>query len=751
MTGIANHQPLRVLLLEDEPSDAHLILKALGDAGLVCQHQRVDTAASFKGALTHYCPSVILADCSLRTLNILDALAEARETAPMVPFIVITDPNKEVIAMECLKAGACDYLWKDRLARVGSGILAAVSKQSALIERRQAVEALQESEERFRRFADVSFEGVGIHVNGVIKDVSPRFAMLVGATPEEIIGRSVLEWVIPESQELVRQHFQSDSLDPYEVTALRKDGSRIQLEVRSQKIPYQGQAARVSVIRDITERKRAQEILDKLAAFPKLNPNPVLEFGADGTLTYYNDATAELALSLKCKDPSKILPPGIAEIVRECLTTGQKKLRLETVLEGRTISWSFFPIMPLRVVHCYAGDITDRLDLEVQLRQSQKMESVGQLAAGVAHDFNNLLTVIQGHTGLLQGMTGLIPEALTSIRHIADAASRAASLTRQLLMFSRRQTMQLQALDLNEVVGGITKLLHRVIGEDITLKINYGPALPLVHADPGMVEQVLMNLAVNARDAMPNGGVLKVETSLFHADEAFLAQRPELQPGRYIRMTVSDTGCGMDAHTMRHIFEPFFTTKEVGKGTGLGLATAYGIVKQHGGWIHVESEPGQGTTFHIYWPETTGPCEESQAATTPPAPSPKGRECILVVEDDDSLRELEYELLTRQGYQVVAAKNGIEALELWKQRHYSFDLLLTDMIMPEGVSGKDLACQIWEEEPKLKVLFTTGYSFGRHQKELPQKEEMSFLQKPFQPAMLAQAVRDCLDGRSFRS
>jgi two-component system, cell cycle sensor histidine kinase and response regulator CckA len=305
--------------------------------------------------------------------------------------------------------------------------------------------------------------------------------------------------------------------------------------------------------------------------------------------------------------------------------------------------------------------------------------------------------------------------------------------------------MQLNVIAINEVLDHVLDMLRRVIGEHISLQVSLGPSLPSVRADAGMVEQVIMNLAVNARDAMPEGGVLRLVTSLFVADKAFVRQQPEARLGRHVCLAVSDTGFGIDPSIINRIFDPFFTTKDVGKGTGLGLATVYGIVKQHGGWIEVESRPGIGTTFRVYWPENV----ENQTADTPPPAAitaPHGNENLLIVEDDDSLRELELEILTRQGYRVFAAKNGHGALELWNVHSAHIELMMTDMVMPDGISGRQLAERLWEKEPRLKVLFTTGYSFSVQKKEIPERNGVAFLQKPFQPAMLAQAVKDCLQG-----
>ena len=738
---------MRILHLEDVSADAELTRRELADAGLNFKILQVDGRADFYKGLLEFKPDIILSDYALPGFTGAEALAMALETAPQTPFIMVTSSINESTAVDCIKAGAWDYVIKEHLARLAPAIAAAMTTWRDRMDKARVIEALRESEERFRRFTEASFEGVSIHAAGILLDASPNYARMFGYPLEEMIGRSVMEWTAPEFHEITRQHIQEGRTTPYESTGLRKDGTRFVTEIRSRETRYHGRTARIAAIHDITARKQAEDEARRLAAFPRFNPNPVLEFAADGRMVYCNDATRELARSLGCASPEELLPPNTAGIITECLRRGANKLRLETQRNERTVSWSFFPIPKIQVVHCYAGEITERLSLEDQLRQSQKMESIGQLAAGVAHDFNNLLTVIQGHAGLLNTQPDLGAESLDSIQHITAAAHRAANLTHQLLAFSRKQLMRLRVIAINEVLDHILDMLRRVIGEHISLQVSRSPSLPGVRADAGMVEQVIMNLAVNARDAMPEGGVLRLATTLFIADEAFVRRQPEARLGRHVCLAVSDSGCGIDPSIISRIFDPFFTTKDVGKGTGLGLATVYGIVKQHGGWIEVESHPGTGTTFRVYWPESV----EHDAAETPPVPTlsaPRGKETLLIVEDDDALRDLELEILTRQGYRVFAAKNGHDALDLWNRHAAHIQMLLTDMVMPDGISGRQLAERLWEKQPSLKVLFTTGYSFSVEKKGLPDRKGVGFLQKPFQPAMLALAVKDCLLGNS---
>ncbi len=396
---------------------------------------------------------------------------------------------------------------------------------------------------------------------------------------------------------------------------------------------------------------------------------------------------------------------------------------------------------------CLLRDITEQKRLGEQLRHSQKMDAIGQLAGGVAHDFNNILTVIQGHASLLRlseaATTGPV---VASAEQICQAAERAAGLTRQLLTFSRRQMIQLKQLDLNSVVSNMTKMLGRILGEDITLQCNYSNSMPLVHADVGMMEQVLLNLAVNSRDAMPSGGQLTVKISVLEITADTIREHPEGRIGRFVCLSLKDTGSGIESGILPHIFEPFFTTKPVGKGTGLGLATVYGIVKQHQGWVEVESQSGNGTSFNVFLPNDTGPAGAAGEAVLETARG--GTETILVVEDEPPVRDLVCKILKERGYQVLVAATGVEALKVWDKHRNEIELLLTDIVMPDGMTGRDLAAKVQAEKPGLKAIFTSGYSADIVGKDFIVQEDVNFLQKPYIPQKLICMVRKCLDKKT---
>jgi PAS domain S-box-containing protein len=385
-----------------------------------------------------------------------------------------------------------------------------------------------------------------------------------------------------------------------------------------------------------------------------------------------------------------------------------------------------------------------RLRLEAQLRQAQKMEAVGELAGGVAHDFNNLLTVILGNSCLLLEDAALGSGTRELIRQIADAAERGSNLTKQLLTFSRRHVMQIRRLNLSIVLANLRKMLDRLLGDHIQVELDCEPDLPEIAGDICMLEQVVVNLVANSRDAMPGGGTVRIRTwrEILGAEQTRV--NPESRCGTFVCLGVWDTGCGMDPDTLRRIFEPFFTTKEVGRGTGLGLATVYGIVRQHDGWIEVSSEPGKGTSFRVFLPANEEPVE-SETAGKEGSEALQGSETILVVEDETDLRRLARTFLERCGYRVIEAANGKEALQIWQSDGEKIDLLLTDLVMPEGISGRQLAEALRGERSSLKVVYTSGYSGEILGTDSELLAEENYLAKPYTLSALAQAVRSRLD------
>jgi PAS domain S-box-containing protein len=387
-------------------------------------------------------------------------------------------------------------------------------------------------------------------------------------------------------------------------------------------------------------------------------------------------------------------------------------------------------------------DVSEQRNLERQLRHSQKLEAVGQFASGVAHDFNNMLTVIQGYTSLSLAAAGLDAGVANSLQQVALAADRAAALTRQLLTFSRKQMVQPRVLHLNDTLRNLHEMLRRMIGEHIELCCEFDEKLPAIFADESNIEQVVMNLVVNARDAMPRGGRLAIGTETVMIDQAHLRRHAQARVGTFVCLTISDTGCGMSAETLSHIFEPFFTTKEVGKGTGIGLATVYGIVSQLDGWIEVQSQIDAGTAFKILLPASESEAEPAAVADIGDVHG--NGESILLVEDERSVREIITAILSDHGYEVWCAIDGPRAIELWHDRGGEFDVLITDIVMPNGLKGNELADRLRAEKADLKVIFSSGYSSNFGTESAPLADGCSFLAKPYKPEVLVRAVHDCL-------
>jgi len=398
----------------------------------------------------------------------------------------------------------------------------------------------------------------------------------------------------------------------------------------------------------------------------------------------------------------------------------------------------------LTAIGSLIGNVVERKKLEEQLRHSQKMDAMGHLASGVAHDFNNILTVIQGYAQILKARPGMEDEAVEALGQVVQAAERAAGLTRQLLTFSRKQILQARTLDLNQVINHLEKMLRRIIGEDIDLAVETCSEPTFIHADEGMVGQILMNLSCNARDAMVAGGRLTIGTESVLVQETDLRHSPEARSGDFVCLKVTDTGCGIASEDLPHIFEPFFTTKDVGRGTGLGLCTVYGIVKQHRGWIEVASRPGAGACFRIFLPRImtlTRPGEPAGHETTVPG----GRETILLVEDEAAVRSLTREYFNHLGYHIIEAKSGLEALSVWESHAGAFDLLLTDIVMPDGINGRDLATRLASVQPALRVVFVSGYNPTDDRENQNLVEGVNFLHKPYSLEKLARVIRACLD------
>ncbi len=422
----------------------------------------------------------------------------------------------------------------------------------------------------------------------------------------------------------------------------------------------------------------------------------------------------------------------------ECLLKGEGAVTKEVLISAEIFELGGEPVALIAAL-----DVSKQRKLENQLRHSQKLEAVGQLAAGVAHDFNNILTVIQGHTSMQLAVKNLEHGVADSLRQVSAAADKAAALTRQLLAFSRKQIVQPKVLDLNEIVRGMHEMLRRVIGEHIDLQCELAENLPGIYADEANLEQIMMNLVVNARDAMSLGGTLTLRTSAVEIDADHVARHAQARLGATVALALRDTGCGMTQEVLDHMYEPFYSTKEVGQGSGLGLATVYGIVAQHEGWIEVESAPQKGTTFTVYLPASLSGVEPVSVA--PGAEVGRGTETILVVEDEPAVREVVTEMLNAQGYHVLQAIDGLDALSVWSKRKAEIDLVVTDIVMPNGLLGHVLADRLLADKKELKIIFSSGYSEEFATADRPAERQFSFLQKPYRLEELVHKVRTCLD------
>jgi two-component system cell cycle sensor histidine kinase/response regulator CckA len=644
------------------------------------------------------------------------------------------------------------------------------------VERKQAEVALRQAESRYRSLVENAIEGIfQTTPDGGYVSVNSALARMYGyQSAEELmsavqdIGRQV--YVDPNRRtEFKRVMEEQGVVQDFEYQVYDRAGNKIWLSENSRAVRDAGGEILYyeGTVEDISEGKRVEQGLrDAEAKFRTLVEQLpaityIAEGGTAGRWTYVSPQILSLlgfSVAEWMSDPgswAKQLHPDdrervLAEVVlcRDQARPFRSEYRM-FARDGREL-WFLNEAAAMKgpasepdVFQGVMYDITERKQLEEQLRQAQRMESIGRLAGGVAHDFNNLLMVIQGHSEVIEQRLDPGEPLRKNTEAIRKAAEKAASLTRQLLAFSRMQMIEPKVLDLNVVLADMGKMLPRLIGEDIELSIRPSVSLGRVKADQSQIEQIILNLAVNARDAMPEGGRLTIETSDVELDDNYSSRHAGVRPGNYVMLAVSDTGVGMDSQTQAHVFEPFFTTKELGKGTGLGLATVYGVVKQSRGWIWVYSELGRGTTFKIYLPRVSEAVTEPEVSKAHPTPPP-GTETILLAEDQDSIRDLTRECLEASGYTVLEARNGVEAVQLAEQHRGTIDLLVTDVVMPK-MGGRELARRLTTLCPQVKVLYMSGYAeYGAVEHGILDLD-LACLQKPFSLALLLHKVREVLD------
>jgi two-component system, cell cycle sensor histidine kinase and response regulator CckA len=752
-----------VLVVEDDPVACDLECMMLQRHGMA-----IRTASTGSDAITLLNKerfSAVVLDYLLPDGVCWPVIEAARKLAVAVPVVVVTGMGDERVAVEAIRHGAVDYIAK-------SGPM--MEKLPEIIQRAikqfQSEHALEEMNLRLQAAVRASNTGLwdwNVQTNEVV--YSREWKSQLGHEEDEV-GNHFNEWsdrVHPEDRERTLANitdYLTGAVASYEV----------EYRLRHKNGTYRWILARGTAIRtadgkpvrmlgshvDITDLKTAFEQVQLQSAALNAAANSIMITDTQGIILWVNDAFTRLTGYAKAdcigKSP-RILktdksPPGFYRDMWQTITAGRvwsgqvqnrrksgeyylEEMTITPVRDGRNNTTHFIAIKQ---------DITERRKLEDQLRHSQKMEALGMLAGGVAHDFNNLLTIINGRSELLLTRLKSDEKSRSELEQIRRTGGRAAELTRQLLAFSRRQVLESKVVDLNRIVADMEKMIKRLVPENIDLLIVLDPATRSVKVDPGQIEQVIMNLVVNARDAMPKGGKITIETGTAELNEAYCRSHLDVTPGRYTRISLSDNGHGMDAATRGHIFEPFFTTKEQGKGTGLGLSTVFGIVKQSKGHIDVYSEVGRGTTFKIYLPETGG----SAAATGARLDFVRGgKESILVVEDEDGVRGLVHDILESNGYSVLLARHGKEALQLCENPSHKIALIITDVIMPE-MGGPELIERIRKSYPAIKVIYASGYTDRAiiRNGELP--EGVNFLQKPFSPNALLQRVREVLDSPS---
>jgi two-component system cell cycle sensor histidine kinase/response regulator CckA len=647
-------KPLRVLLVEDSQADADLIVRELGLRGYAPEFKRIEDAASMRAALAEGPWDIVLSDWSMPKFSAPDALRILREHALDLPFVIVSGSIGEETAADAMRAGANDFVLKDKLARLTPCITRELREYAG---RRDAEATLRRSERlrrddeaRFRALIERSADLIALSsTDGTILYLSPAVETILGYVPGQFIGQSMLALCHPDER---------DALADVRKRLLEDPSASVKTEFRA-------------VHRDGSTRWLESTAMNQLA------------------------------------------DPAVGAIV--------SNIRDITAVVG------------LRRT-------------EEQLRQAQKMDAIGNLAGGIAHDFNNLLSVILSYSHMLaQDMTPSDPRRV-DLEEIEAAGNRAVELTRQLLAFGRQQILQPKIVNLSDVVTGMSRLLRRLIGADVELHVVTAPDLGLVKVDASQVEQIVMNLVVNSRDAMPRGGKLTIETSNVELDERYVSEHAGASLGAHVMLAVTDTGTGMDKGTLARMYEPFFTTKERGKGTGLGLATVFGIVQQSCGNIWVYSEPGKGTTFKVYLRREDASAEiEKRIPLTPPNGTLMGAETVLLVEDEESVRVLAASILRRFGYHVIEALSGGDAFLICEQHTASIDLLLTDVVMPR-MSGKQLADRLKPLRPNMRVLYMSGYTDNSIVHHGVLDSGVAFLQKPITPATLTRKVREVLDG-----
>jgi signal transduction histidine kinase/ActR/RegA family two-component response regulator len=603
---------------------------------------------------------------------------------------------------------------------------------------------LREVEHRFQALADLVTAGVAIEgADGILHANQGLASMLGAGSSLELLGRTLVSCVPAELRAALMEKMQNppgpDAPLQMDLTFTGLDGHPVQAALSGVEIGFHGQPARLYVVTDRREQRRVESAIASLATFAQENPNPILMFSTDARVTYYNAAALEMAHSLGREHPSACLPPQAASIIEECLITGQKRQRVHWTQNKRTFSWSFFPHATGGVVHAFVMETTDQVALEAQLHHSQRLEAVGRLAAGVGHEFNNLLTVIRGQADVLCQLNQFDAKSREAMQQLLHAIERAGRITLQLQAFSRRSPVRLEPLDLNEVLGKLADLLRTTLREDIRLTVRLAESLPAVQGDRALLEQAFLNLAISARDRMPKGGELVLSSERISFPEGTPLRQAEARHGDFVRVCVADNGAAIEPALLPYLFEPLFGARDSESVSGLGLSTSHGILKQHHGWIEVSSAAGSGTRF-----EACLPVIRSRGGTEREEPRPAGldpsRHRVLIVEDDPAVRWTLKSMLEHAGYGVVEASNPLEALGVWRVRQAEITILLTDLVMPTGITGQELATHLLQSKPDLRVVYTSGYCVESVAQGTAIEPGVNFLQKPFDALAFNEAI-----------
>ena len=768
---------IRILILEDFQADAELAVRTLQRDGMSFEWKIVQTGEAYLEALGSFDPSLIISDFRLPDIDGMKAIALARKKCPETPIVMYTGSINEETAVACLKSGASDYVLKSHLKRLPTACRTALASARSREDARRAEAALRESEMRFRTLVETANDAiVSADETGRIVFWNPGAVSTFGYSEEEALSRFLTDLMPERFREAYRAAFQrqvsSDQPEKVggtdQLVGLRRDGTEFPLELSLAGWKSEGHHRFNAIIRDISERAAAEEAIESLSQKYETLLNSAGEgiFGMDrqGACTFVNPA----ALGLILQSRNEILGKDMHTFIHHSHADGsplpteecpiQEAVRDGTSLRGETTYWrgngepfpvafSCTPIIQNDEIDgavVIFEDIAERRALEAQLRQAQKMEAVGQLTGGIAHDFNNELSVIMLNAELmasdLEAGSALDGEDLQAIH---DAAKRATRMTRQLLSFSRQAELRVDSVDLSEVAQNLSGMLRNVLPENIGIRTESSDTVSPALVDDGAVEQIVLNLATNARDAMPNGGDLAIRVSDEEVDEEQSALQPGLTPGSYVCLEVSDNGTGMDSATLARVFEPFFTTKRPGEGTGLGLSMVYGLTKQQDGYVHLHSEVGKGTTVRVYFPQAAGRTGVDHVEPSIGAPS-GGTETILLVEDEPAVREATRRALERHGYRVITAVDGEDGLRLFRDHTGAVDLVISDLVMP-NLSGSQMYEQIREETPTLPFILASGYT-GR---DLVQRDmvdpSVPFVQKPWNLKDLLATVRSVLD------